>query len=218
MAAREPLLMVADSEHDANMLYATGVFVPDAFVFLRTGGRDYVIVSDLEIDRIRRQAPHCKALPLGEYLARLRTQGLKNPGLAEVIPLALRELRVTGVTVPWNFPHGLALDLAKAKVRVRVRPGTFFPEREEKTADEVKKISAALMMAEIGMDEAMQVLKACKIGKDRRLLHRNVPLTSEKLRSVIDTAILNANGLASHTIVAGGRQGCDPHEIGHGPL
>jgi Xaa-Pro aminopeptidase len=25
-------------------------------------------------------------------------------------------------------------------------------------------------------------------------------------------------GLASHTIVAGGRQGCDPHEQGHGPL
>jgi Xaa-Pro aminopeptidase len=29
---------------------------------------------------------------------------------------------------------------------------------------------------------------------------------------------LQANGLAANTIVAGGRQACDPHERGHGPL
>ena len=36
------------------------------------------------------------------------------------------------------------------------------------------------------------------------MLYHNVPLTSEKLRSVIDTAILQACGLAANTIVAGG--------------
>jgi len=34
----------------------------------------------------------------------------------------------------------------------------------------------------------------------------------------VDTAILQAGGLPAHTIVAGGRQGCDPHEEGHGLL
>ena len=43
-------------------------------------------------------------------------------------------------------------------------------------------------------------------------------MTSEKLRAVIDTAIMQASGLASHTIVAGGKQACDPHEVGSGPL
>ena len=82
----------------------------------------------------------------------------------------------------------------------------------------MKKISAALLMAEIGMAEGIQVLQRAKIGKGRRLMYRDAPLTSERLRSVIDTAILQAGGLASHTIVAGGRQGCDPHEGGYGPL
>ena len=31
------LLIVADSERDANMLYATGLFVPDPFIYLRFG-------------------------------------------------------------------------------------------------------------------------------------------------------------------------------------
>jgi Xaa-Pro aminopeptidase len=73
-------------------------------------------------------------------------------------------------------------------------------------------------MAEIGMAEAIQVLHRAKITRGRRLLYHDVPLTSEKLRAVIDTAILRAGGLASHTIVAGGIQGCDPHEAGYGPL
>jgi len=64
-------------------------------------------------------------------------------------------------------------------------------------------------MAEVGMAEAMQVLRTAKIGRGRKLLYHNVPLTSEKLRSVIDCAILQASGLAANTIVAGGRQACD---------
>ncbi|HET7625976.1 MAG TPA: M24 family metallopeptidase, partial [Verrucomicrobiae bacterium] len=47
---------------------------------------------------------------------------------------------------------------------------------------------------------------------------RGAPLTSEKLRGIIETAILQTCGVANRTIVAGGRQGCDPHESGHGPL
>ena len=73
-------------------------------------------------------------------------------------------------------------------------------------------------MAEVGMAEAIQVLRSCKISRDRKLIYHNLPLTSERLRAVIDTAILRANGSASHTIVAGGKQGCDPHEAGYGPL
>ena len=50
------------------------------------------------------------------------------------------------------------------------------------------------------------------------MIYRGSPLTSEKLRAVIDCAILQACGLAANTIVAGGRQACDPHERGHGLL
>ena len=35
----ETLLIVADSERDANMLYAVGMFVPDPFIYLHSGGR-----------------------------------------------------------------------------------------------------------------------------------------------------------------------------------
>jgi Xaa-Pro aminopeptidase len=74
------------------------------------------------------------------------------------------------------------------------------------------------MMAEVGLAEGLQALKAAKVGRDRKLSYHGAPLTSEKLRAIIDIAIIQAGGLASHTIVAGGRQACDPHEQGHGTL
>ena len=218
MKTSSNLLMVADSDHDANMLFAVGMFVPDPFIYLRLQGKHYIVMSDLEIDRARKQAPHCRVLSLSRYQASLRRRGVKSPGFAQIIPEILRERRVRSVLVPHDFPCGLAAELQRRQIKVEPKRGNFFPQREEKSSAEVKKISAALMMAEVGMAEAMQVLRSAKIGKNRGLLYHNVPLTSEKVRAVIDTAIIQANGVASHTIVAGGRQGCDPHEPGHGPL
>ena len=215
---QETLLMVADSERDANMLYAVGMFVPDPFIYLRTSGPPLIVMSDLEIDRARAQAPHCRVASLGQYRQKLHAQGILRPGLAHVVRQILREKEIRRVTVPDNFPLGLATDLKKLGVPVKARPGNFFPDREIKSAAEVRKISAALVMAEVGMAEGMEVLHTAKIGRDRKLLYHNVPLTSEKLRAVIDCAILQACGLAANTIVAGGRQACDPHERGYGPL
>jgi Xaa-Pro aminopeptidase len=214
----EPLLIYADSERDANLLYATGLFVPDPFIFLALGRRPLLVMSDLEVDRARVQAPHCQVVSLSEIYQQLRAGGLKHPCAADVIGKILRAKKIRRVTVPDNFPLGLALELKKLGITAQPRAGTFFAEREIKTAAEVKKLSAALGMAEVGMAEAMQALRNSKITRGKSLIYRNVPLTSERLRAVIDTAILQAGGLAANTIVAGGRQGCDPHERGHGPL
>ena len=130
----------------------------------------------------------------------------------------MRERRLRKIFVPANFPHGLARELRNCNIKLRVKKGGIFPQREFKRADEIKKISAALIMAEVGLAEGIFALKTAKVGRDRKLAYHGAPLTSEKLRSIIDIAILQVGGLASHTIVAGGRQGCDPHEQGHGPL
>ena len=218
MKANETLLMFADSEHDANLLYTTGVFIGDPFTFLQINGRPILILSDLEIDRVRAAAPHCDLLPLSELQKKIRERGITHPRPADVITEVLRSQKIRRVTVPETFPLGLARELGSAGIRLNLRHGTFFPRREIKTDAEVKKISAALMMAEVGLAEGLQVLKNSKIGRGRKLTYRNAPLTSERLRAVIDTAILQAGGQPANTIVAGGIQACDPHERGHGQL
>jgi Xaa-Pro aminopeptidase len=214
----ENLLMFADSERDADMLYAVEMLVPTPFIYVRLDGRCHVVLNDLDVARGRRLAPHCRVVPLARCLRQLRRLDGRPTGIAHVIHLLTRARRIKKLWVPASFPYGLARELRTLKLRVKVKPGAFFPQREFKAPAEVKKISAALLMAEVGMAEGIHALRQCRIGSGRKLLYHNVPLTSEKLRSIIDVAIIQAGGLACHTIVAGGRQACDPHEPGYGPL
>ena len=218
MSEADNLLMVADSEHDANMLYAVGMFLPDPFIYFRVDGKCHIVVSDQELDRARRKARHCRVISYSQCVERLKREGVKKPTVAAVVHLVLSERETKKILVPPNFPHGLAKDLRQHKIKVRVKKGSLFPQRELKGLDEVRKISGALTMAEVGLAEGIQALKNSKIGNDGKLTYHGAPLTSEKLRGIIDTAILQAGGQPSHTVVAGGKQACELHEQGHGPL
>jgi Xaa-Pro aminopeptidase len=214
----DALLIIADSERDADMRYATGIQVPDPFIYLNVRGRSLAVLSDLEFDRARRQAQVDRVLPLSTYRRKCERDGIKTPGLTDVAVKLCRELRVKKVLVPFSFSAGLLRQLRKLGLKVKVRDGWFFPDREFKNAAEVKMISAALGMAEVGMAEGIHALKRAKIGKNRQLVLNGAALTSERLRAIIESAILHAGGLPGNTIVAGGEQACDPHERGHGPL
>ena len=215
---RQNLLIFADSERDANMLYAVGMFMPDPFIYLRVKGKCHMVVSDLELDRARREAPHCRVLALSQCLRAATRNGKRKATLPQVIRELLRQKRLQKIFVPDNFPIKLARQLRDLKVKVKLLDGPLFPQRELKTAEEVKKISAALLMAEVGLSEGINALRNCKIGRNRKLMYHNVPLTCDKLRGIIDTAVLQAGGLPANTIVSGGKQACDPHERGRGRL
>jgi Xaa-Pro aminopeptidase len=217
MSDSDNLLIVADSDRDANMLYAVGMFIPDPFIYFRVGGKCHIVVTDLEMNRARRKAPQCRVISYNQCIDKIRRK-IKRPGMAAVISLLFRERRLRKIFVPANFPIGLARELRNYKIKVRLKKGGVFPEREFKNADEIKKISGALIMAEVGLAEGIQALKTSKILRDGKLSYHGVTLTSEKLRGIIETAIVQAGGMACRTIVAGGRQACDPHEPGHGPL
>lgn len=212
-----PSLIVADSERSADMLYATRFFAPDAFIFLEARGKRSVVLSDLEIDRGRRDARVDKVIAWSDVKARIKGLGKKEPGTGQVLAQFLKEKRVRRARVPYDFPSGLAVALADAGIRVAPVEGHFWPEREHKTAAEVKALGRALRITEAGMARAMEVLRAAKI-RGRDLIWGSRKLTSEILRAEIDSVVLRAGGAPANTIVAGGMQACDPHERGSGLL
>src|ERR1700722_9180775 len=96
----ETQLIVAESEHDANMLYATGLFVPDPFIYLHYDRRPLLVMSDLEIDRARAGAPHCRVASMSDIQRKLRREGVKRPGFAHIIRHVLREKKIRRALVP----------------------------------------------------------------------------------------------------------------------
>jgi Xaa-Pro aminopeptidase len=212
-----PSLIVADSERSADILYATRFFAPDAFIFLEAGGCRSVVLSDLEVDRGRRDAQVDEVIAFSDVKSRVKTPKKAEPNSEQVLIQFLREKKIRRARVPYDFPAGLAAALAAAGIRVDPVSGLFWPQREHKTEAEVRAIGKALRNTEAGMARAMEVLRASRIS-GRNLLWAGRKLTSEILRAEIDSAILRAGGLPANTIVAGGLQACDPHERGSGPL
>jgi Xaa-Pro aminopeptidase len=209
-----PRLIVAASETDPDMLFATRFFAPDAFVFLEKKGRRVVMLNDLEVDRGRAQAKVDEVIAYSDVAKRAG----KGATFVEVLLRFLKEQKVTKAQVPASFPLGLARELEDNDIKLHPRSGLFYPERAFKTEEELKLMRKALVITEAGLARGMEVLKQADIRAKGQLRWGNGVLTSERLRAEIDSAILHAGGQPAHTIVAGGEQACDPHERGSGPL
>ena len=211
-------LIVAASETDPDMLYATKFWAPDPFIFLERNGKRTLVLSDLEIDRGRKQAKADEFISLNQLEREMQGKSKKAPPYEKVLAHFLQKRGVRSTIVPANFPLGYAQELAANKIRVQTTNGLFWPEREAKSENEVEMIGRALRITEKGLKRAIEVLKASKPGPGKRLRWNGKTLTSEMLRAEIDSAILRAGGIPTGTIVAGGDQACDPHERGFGPL
>src|SRR5580704_15644546 len=215
---RLPRLIFASSEESADLLYATKFSVPDPVLFLKQNGKTTVLLSDLEIDRGKKEAKVDEIIALSS-IERLLGKGRKGkPPIERTIGYFLRERRVRKAAVPYNFPIGLADRLAREGVKVVPIAGLFWRDREFKTEEELRLIRRAIRITEVGLARGIEVLQAAEIKSGKRLVWGGAALTSERLRAEIDSAILHAGGTPTNTIVAGGEQACDPHDLGSGPL
>src|ERR1051325_4901330 len=128
-----PRLIVAASEADADMLYATGFWAPDPFVFLQKNGKRTLVLSDLEIGRGRKQARADEFVSFNTLERELQGQSKTAPPFEAVVAHFLQERGVKSAIVPANFPLRYADELAAKKIKVRPTNGHFWPERATKS-------------------------------------------------------------------------------------
>ena len=208
----------AASERDADMRYATRFLAPDPFLWFVARGKRVIVVNELEFDRARREARADVILGFSEVAAPLRKKLGRAPRAAELCAAVLKRHGVRSALVSPDFPLGMARALARLGVRVAPRDGGLFPEREIKTAAEVRQVRAALRVASALVGRAADLIRRARPRKGRRLWLGGAPLTSERVQAEVRREAARCGYEAPHPIVAGGVQGCDPHERGHGPL
>jgi Xaa-Pro aminopeptidase len=210
-------VLYAASEKDADILYPTRFFAPDPFLFIQSGEKKMLVMSDLEMDRAKAQARVDRVLSWSRFQKAIEAEG-KQPSTADVIARVLVSLGLRRVEVPRSFPLGLAMELDERGLRLEVAPDPFWPEREIKRTEEVRAIEASLRAAEAGLQAGIEALQSCRIGRDGYLHRGGRRFTAEDLRAAVNSRILAEGCVPSHTICAPGDQAVDPHEEGHGPI
>jgi Xaa-Pro aminopeptidase len=214
----QAVLFYSASEGDANMLYAVGFFVPDPFIFFQHKNTSFAVMSDLEVDRAKKQAHVDRVLSLSLYQKKLRKLGKTPAGIIDILDLIFRERGVRSIIVPANF-SALLLDQLRAKgYSVQIKRDPFWPQRETKNRREVKQIAESLRVARLGLEAGIRMLKRTQAKRDGYLYLNGTRLTSEMLKTAVNTTIMAQGWLPSHTIISSGNQCVDPHHEGSGPV
>lgn len=217
MDAHTAMLIVAASERDANLYYATRFLAPDSFVFMQTATQKILLMSDLEIDRAKQQSTVDVVLSSSVYDKKLKDQGMTEPKAADVIKALLDEFGLTDLIVPTSFGIELADALRERGFRISTRKEPFYPERAIKSPDEVQHVLHTMQATEEAIGHAVEVIKAADIHQGQ-LYYEGQPLTSEFIKKLINVKLMENDCIAQHTIVACGDDACDPHNEGSGPF
>jgi len=135
----------------------------------------------------------------------------------DVLHLVLQDHGIKQLLVPANFPFGHASRLQALGYQLETKKEPFYERRAIKTAEEIRCIEEAQRATEAAVAAAHDALRNAEIRDDALWLH-GAPLTSERLKKLINLRLMERDCVAQHTIVAGGDQACDPHDEGSGPL
>jgi Xaa-Pro aminopeptidase len=174
-------------------------------------------MSDLEIDRAKAQSKAGRVLSASKIAAAITGPGKPPPPVDRIIARALKDLGVTAVEVPANFPLAVADALRKQGIRLSPTPEPFFPSRVRKAPAEIAKVAEAQKKTEHAMRAAALAIRNSTVKKGHLWLDGKV-LTAERVKTIINLALMQNNVVGAHTIVACCDDAVDPHNEGSGPL
>lgn len=213
----DAILMIASSESDANIYYASGFVAPDPFIFIQLDNKKIMVMSDLEIERAKVQSQADDVLSASLYEEKAKKRGIKNPSLIDEVHEVLLERNIKDILVPENFPVGYADSLRKKGYKIESKKEPFFEERAVKTEEEIGFISNAMRCVEEAFGMVVEEIKKAKI-RDSILYKGEEPITSESIKRLINVELIKNEHVAEHTIVACGDDACNPHFEGSGIL
>jgi Xaa-Pro aminopeptidase len=199
------VLVYGDTLRSPEQRHEVPVAIPDPFLYVERNGARHVLVSALEVERVR-EAGGLEAHAMEEFgIDELLAEGMhRDLAELEVYVRACRELGVEEAQTPWSFPLALADKLRAAGIEVRPERDLFVMRRRVKTEAELAGVRRAQRACEEGMRTAKGMLRE--------------GVTSEEIRAAIERVFSEHEAAVDEVIVSHGAQSAIGHEAGHGPI
>ncbi|QOJ00036.1 MAG: M24 family metallopeptidase [Phycisphaeraceae bacterium] len=217
-----PTILAGVPATNATLYHALRFSVGDPCALLtvpgRPGGERVLIIRDIEMARAARHARADAVSCPADWAPAPGLSADRETATAQAAAECLRRSGVPRVrsdrTLPLSFVHELRL----AGIEIDYDPDLGVTDRRVKDADEIKALRAAQADTERSVELACRAIARATAGPGGVLLHEGTPLTSERVRAMID-AFLTERGYANPTsIVAAGPHGGDCHEYGRGEI
>ena len=212
------VLIWGDTVRVPELRHEVPLTIPDAFLYGESGGRRAVVLHALEIPRVREETD-LEILSHEELGSdELFAQGLPRWQIdQELVLRGCRQLGIDAASVPAGFPVGLADFLREHGVDLAVDRDLFDRRRRAKNDAEVAGIRRAQKACEAALDAARELLRRAQQNGDG-LEVDGEPLTSERLKRVIEDVFADHQVDGSDMIVSHGPQTAVGHNQGSGQL
>lgn len=199
------VLIHGDTMRSPELRHEVPVAVPDPFLYAERNGTRHVVVSSLEVERIR-EAGGLDVHAVEEFgIDELLADGMhRDLAELEVWARACQQFGILEAIAPWTFPLAVAQKLWQSGVQVVPERDLFVERRRVKTEAELAGIRRAQRACEAGMRTAKEMLAE--------------GVTSEEIRAAIERVFGEHDAVADEIIVSHGPQSAIGHEAGHGPI
>jgi Xaa-Pro aminopeptidase len=217
--ASPPLLFYADGYRFPDVYHTTRFLAPDPIIALEDVEELVIVASSLEEGRARKESRATTVVNMNEYGAQeLSGRGVSGTEFwATLMKRFLDQRGIRRVTVAPYFPLAEADQLREMGIEL-VIANDLRERRRVKRPDEIDAIEAAQRATEEAWSEGVDAIRRAKVRPDRTLELDGTLLTAERLRAIVESALLERGYASDGAICAPGPQAADPHQIGIGPL
>lgn len=219
--SQNPTLIIDDSIHNSDLYYVTRFLAQDRFLYLNSGEREILLISQMELGRALNESRIDDVRTTSDYdiIEKSKRYG-RETAYNLVVAELLHDEEITRIEVPHNFPVFLADDLRIRGFEVAPTRSGITELRTVKTSREIEEIKKAQACCEAAMKRAIDAIRSAGV-RDGVLVDPtdlSQALTSERIRAVIEHTLIDCGCESCSTIVAGGKDGAEPHNIGAGTL
>ena len=223
LTQQAPRMMAGIPTLNAGLYRSIRFLVGDPVVYLQVPQADgslrsTLICRDIEMGRAKLNAAVDDVACPADFTPAEGLSGDRETATAQSAAEMLRRSGFRSVIVDRSLPMIYAEMLKRAGVGIECDTQWGVMERRRKDAREIEMIRDAQRITEEVMELACSTIARASVDSKGILVHDGAPLTSERMRTMIDVWLLQRDCSNPGAIVACGPIGADCHDHGHGPL
>ena len=181
-------------------------------------GTRSLILREIEMVRAKKHARADHVYGYSDFTPESGLSGDRETAAAQSTAECLRLNGITTVIADRTLPLLYVDEMQSAGIHVELDSEMGVIDRRIKDAEEITNLRYAQEVTEQAMKMACETVANSTADSEGLLQVDGTPLTSERLRTMIDSFLLERNFYNPPCIVAGGQDGGDCHELGSGPL
>ena len=209
----ETILHLGNTYNDPDLYYLTKFLAMDDFIYLNHGGKEHLIVGNMEAKRAKKES-RVKNIETRESLSVEADSEGREERLIKTVRKILdkegSEAQKLGVLK--SLPTGVFVKL-KEEFNLKVIENPVQEMRTRKDSEEIENIRKAQRAAGQSINKAKEILESSRV-EDGKILFKGEQLTSGILRKKIEHFLLDNELELVDSIVASGKKSSQPHYTG----